>query len=51
MVQVQTVVKIICDQKSAFSDLWGIMEDRKGAMGWKWTSIAIIFIIDNEFGN
>lgn len=41
-IQVQKGVKITCDQESAFSDLWGIMEDQRGAMGWKWTSTTNI---------
>lgn len=40
MVQVQIGVKITYDEKSAFSDVWGIVEDWRNAMRWKWASTA-----------
>lgn len=40
MVQVQIDVKIIYDEISACSDVWGIVEDWKSAMRWKWARTA-----------
>lgn len=40
MVQVQIGVEIIYDETSAVSDVWGIVEDGRSALRWKWASTA-----------
>lgn len=41
-IQVETSVKITCNQESAFGDLHGILAGQRGATACKWTRTTVM---------